>query len=39
VAPLDNERVDIDAVLQAANHIESLAPTTALKAFRADEQC
>jgi hypothetical protein len=38
VAPLDNERVDIDAVLQAANHIESLAPTTALKAFRADEQ-
>ena len=37
VAPLDNERVDIDAVLHAANHIESLAPTTALRAFRADE--
>jgi hypothetical protein len=38
VAPLDNERVDIDAVLQAANHIESIAPTTALRGFRADEQ-
>lgn len=25
VAPLDNERVDIDAVLQSANHIEALA--------------
>jgi len=38
VAPLDNERVDVDAVLQAANHIESLAPTAALRAFRADDQ-
>jgi hypothetical protein len=37
VAPLDNERVDLDAILQSANHIESLAPTTALKAFRADD--
>jgi hypothetical protein len=37
VAPLDNERVDLDAILKSANHIESLAPTTALKAFRADD--
>lgn len=38
VAPLDNDRVDVDAVLQAANHMELLAPTAALRAFRADEQ-
>jgi IrrE N-terminal-like domain len=38
VAPLDNERVDLEAILQAANHIESLAPMTALKAFQADDR-
>jgi hypothetical protein len=36
IAPLDNERVDLDAILRSANHIESLALTTALKAFRGD---
>ena len=36
VAPLDNERIDLDAILRSASHIESLAPTAALKAFRAD---
>jgi hypothetical protein len=37
VAPLDNERVDLEAILRAANHIESLAPVSTLKAFRADD--
>jgi hypothetical protein len=37
VAPLDNERVDIDAILRSANHIEALAPTATLKAFRRNE--
>jgi hypothetical protein len=32
------ERDDVDAVLQATNHIESVAPTAALREFRADEQ-
>jgi hypothetical protein len=37
-ARLDNECVDIDSVLHGANHVESIAPTTDLKTFRADDQ-
>lgn len=34
----DNERVDIDAVLHAANHIESIAPTADVRTFRANDE-
>lgn len=36
VASLDIERIDIDAVLRTANHIESIAPTSSLRFFKTD---
>ena len=32
---LDNERIDIDAILRAANRIEQCAPTATFRALRA----